>query len=121
MGAKIKVRLKVEADQNGVDRNAVHYVHVPKKADAGKPAAAVQQKFSQSEFEKARAKQTEASGVGNLSQIRYHMPATEAKRCFKCGEKGQAHHDDYSKPFEIKWLCFKHHRELAHGQIVGAL
>jgi hypothetical protein len=32
-GAKIKVRLKVEPDQIGVDRNAVHYVHAPKKAE----------------------------------------------------------------------------------------
>ena len=32
--------------------------------------------------------------------------------CEVCGEaKAQAHHDDYSKPFEIRWLCFKHHRE----------
>ena len=62
VGAKVKVRLKIEPDQNGVERNAVHYIHVPKKADAGKPAAAVQQKFSKSEFEQARAKQTLASG-----------------------------------------------------------
>lgn len=38
--------------------------------------------------------------------------------CEVCGEFGQAHHEDYTKPFEIRWLCFKHHRELAHGQVV---
>ena len=43
------------------------------------------------------------------------------KSCQICGEKAQAHHNDYTKPFEIRWLCFKHHRELAHGQIVGEL
>lgn len=32
--------------------------------------------------------------------------------CEKCGEvKSQAHHDDYSKPLSVRWLCVKHHRE----------
>ena len=32
--------------------------------------------------------------------------------CEKCGNpKSQAHHDDYSKPFDVRWLCVKHHNE----------
>lgn len=31
--------------------------------------------------------------------------------CEICGEKGQCHHDDYSKPLEVRWLCMKHHGE----------
>ena len=33
--------------------------------------------------------------------------------CEKCGtnEDVQAHHDDYYKPLDIRWLCRKHHRE----------
>ena len=61
-GAKIKVRLKVEPDQMGIDRNAVHYVHAPKKA--GVPAKPTEKSFSQSEFLKARGKQIETSGGG---------------------------------------------------------
>jgi len=38
--------------------------------------------------------------------------------CEVCGEmKTEAHHDDYSKPLQVRWLCFKHHREI-HGQEV---
>ena len=29
-----------------------------------------------------------------------------------CLELGQRHHDDYNKPYEIRWLCHKHHKEL---------
>jgi len=36
--------------------------------------------------------------------------------CEACGaEEGQAHHDDYSKPLEVRWLCGQHHRA-AHGR-----
>lgn len=31
--------------------------------------------------------------------------------CLKCGnEKVDAHHNDYSKPLEIIWLCRRHHK-----------
>lgn len=32
--------------------------------------------------------------------------------CF-CGEfKTQGHHEDYSKPLDVIWLCAKHHNQL---------
>jgi hypothetical protein len=31
--------------------------------------------------------------------------------CEKCGAKAHAHHDDYSKPLDVRWLCPKHHTE----------
>lgn len=38
----------------------------------------------------------------------------EIKRlpCGVCGEEpADGHHDDYSKPLEVQWLCRKHHGE----------
>lgn len=65
--------------------------------------------------------------VRNIDKYRAHTAVSNAirdgrlirKSCEVCGDKAQGHHDDYSKPLEVRWLCFKHHRELAHGQTVS--
>lgn len=31
--------------------------------------------------------------------------------CVVCGEKAHAHHEDYSRPLEVVWLCVTHHAE----------
>lgn len=43
--------------------------------------------------------------------------AIRDKRLFRCPceicgtTESQAHHEDYSKPFEVKWLCIEHHNQ----------
>lgn len=38
--------------------------------------------------------------------------AVKRKPCEVCGAvKAQAHHDDYSKPLEVRFLCKKHHAQ----------
>lgn len=39
--------------------------------------------------------------------------------CEICGVlPTQAHHEDYSKPLDVRWLCHKHHHTHGHGHIV---
>lgn len=34
-------------------------------------------------------------------------------KCERCDEKKtHAHHDDYGKPLDIRWLCPTHHQQL---------
>ena len=46
--------------------------------------------------------------VAAHSQVYYKL---DRKPCEVCGKKAHAHHEDYSKPLEVTWLCHKHHRE----------
>jgi hypothetical protein len=40
------------------------------------------------------------------------------KPCEICGAKAQAHHEDYSKPLDVRWLCPKHHMKLHNAVAV---
>jgi hypothetical protein len=41
--------------------------------------------------------------------------------CEKCGAmETHGHHDDYSKPLEVRWLCRVHHEEHHHGRAQSA-
>jgi len=41
--------------------------------------------------------------------------------CEVCGcKKVDAHHDDYDKPIDVRWLCRKHHLELHRNLKQGA-
>lgn len=57
----------------------------------------------------------------NPEKARVHAMVCKAIGCGKlirqpcevCGNsKSDAHHDDYSKPFDIRWLCRQHHKDL---------
>jgi hypothetical protein len=56
--------------------------------------------YPQTPYEKrmARTKLRNAIAMGKFAR---------PKHCSKCGREGQvqAHHHDYSKPFEVIWLC----------------
>jgi hypothetical protein len=48
------------------------------------------------------------------SAVKYAIRTGKLVRqpCEVCGEPAQAHHDDYSRPLDVKWLCQHHH--IAH-------
>lgn len=74
------------------------------------------------------AESTRLSGLkwktGNKDKTKAHAEVRNAIRrgdikrlpCEICGEiKSQAHHHDYSKPLDVKFLCSLHHKEEHHA------
>jgi hypothetical protein len=54
------------------------------------------------------------------ARLRYAVMVGKIKKlpCEVCGDvKSQAHHEDYSKTLEVRWLCDLHHKEL-HGKLL---
>lgn len=58
--------------------------------------------------------------VHNLTEVAIRQGVLRRQPCEVCGANGtfsdgrsevQAHHDDYNKPLEVRWLCQKHHHE----------
>lgn len=56
-------------------------------------------------------KPSEKSHARALVQSALRYGKMERQLCIICGLKAQAHHEDYSKPYEVEWLCSKHHAE----------
>jgi hypothetical protein len=71
---------------------------------------------------KHRAKYPDKYKARNLVNNALRDGVIHRKPCEVCGDHdSEAHHYDYSKPLDVHWLCFKHHREWKHGQIVGPI
>jgi len=75
------------------------------KTEKGKLAGRARNKrYVKRHPEKLRARQAVYCALRNGKLAR--------RPCEICGnQNSQAHHDDYSKPLDVRWLCLKHHRE----------
>jgi len=80
-------------------------------------------------FPENKIKQTESSikwakanpeKVRASRQLRYAIKYNKIKKkpCEVCGDQNtQGHHEDYSKPLDVVWLCRLHHRLLHNNKI----
>lgn len=96
IGRKKSKGQKLENNGNwkgGISKNHYHY----KKIQMGRYP------------ERVRARQEVFNAIQRGEIIR--------QPCSVCGlEKAHAHHEDYSKPLDVMWLCRKHHREIHDGK-----
>ena len=93
--AKLRIRNKRNTTgelnpnwKEGISKNNYHYRKIQK------------QRYP----EKSKARELVASAIRNKSLVK--------EPCIICGDINSfAHHEDYSKPLDVIWLCRKHHRE----------
>ena len=84
-----------------LSRNRKYY-----KTELGKKALARNGK-------KYREKNPEKSSARQALQNAVHSGKIKRKSCQICGNpKSEAHHKDYSRPFDVDWYCHIHHREV---------
>lgn len=48
----------------------------------------------------------------NLVSSAIRRGKLERQNCRKCGKRAEAHHEDYSRPLDVIWLCRQCHKEL---------
>ncbi len=80
---------------------------IEKKLCSGKKRIAagniVQSRIDLGRREKCRVQQIAAKAI--------QQGRLERQVCEICGdERTHAHHDDYSKPLSVRWLCPRHHQ-----------
>lgn len=64
-----------------------------------------------------RAKSPEKYRARTLLRSAVRAGKIKRQPCYHCGSlKTEAHHHDYSKPLDVRWVCFKCHRSKEHSQ-----
>ncbi len=62
---------------------------------------------------KYREDNPEKTKVHRLIQKEYRNGRIKKAPCVVCGSvKSEAHHENYSDPYDIIWLCKKHHNQV---------
>lgn len=96
-----RVKLKYQEDPS----KHLKYLREWKKTKEGKRSIAQDVKNQRLKFperKKAYSKLDWAVRSGKIKK----------EPCIKCGDpNSQGHHEDYSKPYEVIWLCDLHHKE----------
>jgi len=124
IGTYCKEHWKEKVKKNRED-NKEHYLAYDKKRSLRKDRIQARKDYFEKnrndpEWQAKRRKSREEWWERNYEKKIAHNKTRNAIRdgklkkesCEVCGSKKvEAHHDDYSKPLEVRWLCKKHHME----------
>lgn len=66
-------------------------------------------KYGRERMERFYAKHPLVEKAHNAVKSALKSGKLRRQPCAICGEKGQAHHDDYTEPLAVTWFCKNHH------------
>ena len=74
----------------------------------------MKKKFTLEEWKEHFNRQLDTAKARHRSPYHLRVGNIQKKPCEICGsmENLEAHHDDYSKPLQVRWLCRRHHKQL---------
>jgi hypothetical protein len=117
---KCKECNKINVKKNRKD-NIEHYREYDKKRDSLSYRIEMKRNYQKTDKGKESIKKTRKKyKENNPIKIGVHVMTGNAIRdgrltkgnCEICGvDKVHAHHDDYSMPFKVRWLCPLHHKQ----------
>lgn len=108
---KYQIQYRKDNEDRLKEHNKLPHVKERQKARAkttyGRSRMAVYNKRARSKYKNAAIARNKFSNAVTCGKI------IRVDQCSKCGSmiRVQAHHSDYSKPFEVIWLCEKDHKE----------
>ena len=107
----INLAKKMQDPEFRVKEAARHRVKSERRRIAGLEKPVTREKRL-SYLRKTRAKHPEKMAARNKVATAIENGTLNQFPCCKCGAiNSEAHHEDYSKPLEVIWLCPKHHAE----------
>ena len=106
-----RAKRRAEGRRSGGGRMPLEYFQAYRSTAEGKAnATAASRKYKADPANKPK--------IAARNKVAYALKTGALKRgdCEVCGKpEGQAHHDDYSKPLDVRWFCTKHHGQ-AHAK-----
>lgn len=120
-----RTRQKVYRASRKASGNPVVSGQMPREYHKAYEAAYFQNKENRERRNALMRKYTKAHGTREHHEARWIVSRAlkagrlERRPCEVCGStKAEAHHDDYSKPLDVRWLCKTHHLE-HHAKATG--
>lgn len=102
--------LAYRASGKAKERNRVYTKRYPDRVKAWKRAWRVRDRGQTDRRYTRRHPEKYRAHVAVMMAVRSGKLLQQS--CEVCGNsKAEAHHDDYSKPLDVRWLCCTHHRE----------